>query len=561
MSMTGEAGPDYQETTIKYVCGVVIGRQTCSGCAMWPDKSVMLKPITFTNSKEGWQVWVEKLNLLHTSPGQILIGIDASSGYGENLYHELEQRGYVLRLVHPRNSNQVQGRRRLRAKADQNEALSIARALLHRDARVGYVLNERLATYWELIRLHTQLSPSEDSLADPAPLQTEIEQLLADAPQVQGLKLVTGFERTSDITYDPKHAELYGTTPSEYKLWVDYLFDPFGATLERRFRRYLVAISFGVLFWLVGLILSLLIGFGYDYLTTPGLWLFAFGVAWVTECLRWLSQVYHPATNAVRPCFPLDDTTYKSIVSPFAQNAVKNKRIFIGGSLFSIPILIYFGALMSGYKSLFFVSLAFPPLFPGSWLTGDFLFVKWVIIALYFWFMCIAFFSGAQLTLATAPLYSKLASLPIVPLPGLVTELFQSVLHVYLMGALMWTVGVVLVELFYQIRTDIIGIGLCTLFILLGLFAYLAPLEAVRNLWRNAKRQAVSDIVRDFYSSNTPLSADELKRLNEYIQSLSDSEPSRFNYTQLVNVVLPLVPLVANTFLSGISLYQAFFGR
>jgi hypothetical protein len=159
----------------------------------------------------------------------------------------------------------------------------------------------------------------------------------------------TDGESIKQITLAPEDAKVYGTTPSEYKLWVDYIFDLFGATLEKRFRRYLVALVFGILFWGVGLILALLIGFAHGYLTTPGLYIFAFGVAWVTNCLRWLSQVYHPATNAVRPCFPIVDASYKSTVSPFAKNAVRNKRIFIGGTLFAIPILIYFGAIMLGW--------------------------------------------------------------------------------------------------------------------------------------------------------------------------------------------------------------------
>src|SRR5947207_12272435 len=85
---------------IQYVCGIDIGSQACAGCICRPDKSVVVKPITFANAKEGWQVLLEKLAQLDAAPGQILIGMEATSRYGENLYQELERRGYRLCLLH-----------------------------------------------------------------------------------------------------------------------------------------------------------------------------------------------------------------------------------------------------------------------------------------------------------------------------------------------------------------------------------------------------------------------------------------------------------------------------
>ncbi len=108
---------------MKYVCGIDIGSQSCSGCVTRPDKRVMVKPITFANTKEGWKVMEEKLAQLDAAPSQIVIGMEATSRYHENLYHELEQRGYQMR-----------------------------------EARVGYIPGEQVATYRELVRLHTQLS-------------------------------------------------------------------------------------------------------------------------------------------------------------------------------------------------------------------------------------------------------------------------------------------------------------------------------------------------------------------------------------------------------------------
>jgi len=128
--------------------------------------------MTFANAKEGWQVWEEKLSRLDASPSQILIGMEATSRYGENLYHELEQRGYVLRLLHPRQTHQFHERQGLRAKTDRLDAMTITRVLLSGEARAGYVKSERVATYRELVRLHTQLSD------EAAAYQNEIQALV-----------------------------------------------------------------------------------------------------------------------------------------------------------------------------------------------------------------------------------------------------------------------------------------------------------------------------------------------------------------------------------------------
>ena len=161
-----------EEATIKYVCGIDIGSQSCVGCICRPDKSVVIKAITFANAREGWQIWEEKLKQLDAPPGQILIGMEATSRYGENLYHALEQRGYVLRLLHPGQTHHFHQQRSLRAKTDRLDAMTIARALLSGEARMGYVPSEQVATYRELVRLHTQLADTA------AGYQNEIQALI-----------------------------------------------------------------------------------------------------------------------------------------------------------------------------------------------------------------------------------------------------------------------------------------------------------------------------------------------------------------------------------------------
>ena len=65
--------------------------------------------------------------------------------------------GYQVCLLHPAQMHVFAQQRGLRAKTDQLDAVTIARALLSGEARFGYVPSEQVATYRELMRLQKQL--------------------------------------------------------------------------------------------------------------------------------------------------------------------------------------------------------------------------------------------------------------------------------------------------------------------------------------------------------------------------------------------------------------------
>ncbi len=160
-------------SSFSYVVGVDIGSQTCSMCTLRPDKRQVIKPTGFSNAPAGFGLVQEKLAQLGVPPEQILIGMEATSRYGENLYHFLESRGYQVCLLHPRQTHQFAQQRGLRAKTDKLDASTIARLLLSGDARRGYVPSDLIATYRELVRLHTQLAD------EAARYKNEIQALLA----------------------------------------------------------------------------------------------------------------------------------------------------------------------------------------------------------------------------------------------------------------------------------------------------------------------------------------------------------------------------------------------
>jgi len=212
------------KATIKYVCGIDLGNQSCSGCICRPDKSVVVKPMTFANAKDGWQGWFEKLAQLDAAPNQVLIGMEATSRYGENLYQELEQRGYVLRLLHPRQTHQFHERQGLRAKTDRLDALTIAKVLLSGEARAGYVPSERVVIYRELVRLHMQLS--DEAAAYQNEIQAlivvlfpEFTQVFADPCLPSALAVLKTYPNAQDIVaagVEAVYGLLRAQTPAHY---------------------------------------------------------------------------------------------------------------------------------------------------------------------------------------------------------------------------------------------------------------------------------------------------------------------------------------------------------
>ena len=74
----------------------------------------------------------------------------------ENLFQFLQRQGYHLCLLHPRQTHEFAKQRGLRAKTDRLDAGTIARVLLSGEARIGYVPDEQVSSYRELVRLHTE---------------------------------------------------------------------------------------------------------------------------------------------------------------------------------------------------------------------------------------------------------------------------------------------------------------------------------------------------------------------------------------------------------------------
>lgn len=144
--------------SVQAVVGIDIGSVTCSYTVLTPAKAVLRKPGEFANTAVGFTALAEQLARLDMAPEQILVGLEATSRYWENLYYFLVGAGYRVQVLHPAQTHAFAQQRGLRAKTDRLDATTIARLLLSDEVRPVYVASAVVVAYRELVRLRQNLS-------------------------------------------------------------------------------------------------------------------------------------------------------------------------------------------------------------------------------------------------------------------------------------------------------------------------------------------------------------------------------------------------------------------
>jgi hypothetical protein len=359
----------------------------------------------------------------------------------------------------------------------------------------------------------------------------------------------------ASITLDPQHSSEYGTDPASFRLWVDYLYDLFGATADRGLRRLLVSLGFGCTLWLLNLLIALPFGLADLYVRSAGTYIISAFIALVLYGLRWISQEYHVRTNAARPCFPIPDDQYKMVAVRVAKSASNNIRIVVAtvpllAIVWAYLVIVAFYANSIGSSLL----LGFPKTFEERvWLTGEALLPKLLVLALYSGSCMFVLSTGLCTIIATLPLYFRLSRFAVVPVPAAITELFRGVLNLYLVAIALFTSGVVMLELLYNAQLDSLTVGFDALAVVLSIIGYLVPRQAVRRIWLKSRREATLLALQKFYAMRLQSSMD-IAELNELVKSVSTPDGSQINLLEVLKLlggqVLPFIVLAGKAFVS-----------
>jgi hypothetical protein len=305
----------------------------------------------------------------------------------------------------------------------------------------------------------------------------------------------------------------YGTSPADYKIWVDYLYDRFGATRERWLRRYLVSAGIGIGVFLLGLLvsfvaslISLLLAQGATlspdlvpqalsvYIKEPTAYIFALDMAYACHVLRWLSLTYHVRTNRLRACFTISDSAYKKLVQPLARYGSNPRRMWL-----ALVVML----IVSGYFVVYTVSvpplrdqlgLIYPHAVPLTW-RGAFGIPTLCVVLLFASLVVFVSFTAFQLTNTLIYLARDLQrvamedSQHVQPLPSLIEDRFDGVLDLSLMGVLQFAGGIILLELLYRAKLDLAGFIFVAVAIIQGGLLFFAPRIAARRIVEIARRR------------------------------------------------------------------------
>lgn len=315
--------------------------------------------------------------------------------------------------------------------------------------------------------------------------------------------IVPGARRPQTITLNDYPA--YGTSPRDYKLWVDYIYDRFGATRERWLRRYLVSAGVGVAVFLLGLLVAivsslisllsqrtaltndLLVQSLTLYFREPTTYIFSLDMAYACHVLRWLSQTYHVRTNRLRACFTVSDEEYRKMVQPLAAFASNSRRMRLSIIVMLIACAYFLLYTFSAPPLRDVLGVIYPRAIPLTW-RGTFGIPTLCVALLFACMIVLVSFTAFHLTntliYLSRTLQRDAAHDPthVQPLPSLIEDRFDGVLDLSLTGVLQFAGGIILLELLYRAQLDVAGVVFVAAAIVQGGLLFFAPRIAARSI-------------------------------------------------------------------------------
>jgi len=108
--------------------GIDIAKQKHFAAVMTADGEVLISPFSFTNDSEGFKLFLSKLKTL--AKENLLIGLESTAHYGENLICYLFDLGYRIAVINPIQTATLRKTNIRRTKTDKVDALLIAKSLI-----------------------------------------------------------------------------------------------------------------------------------------------------------------------------------------------------------------------------------------------------------------------------------------------------------------------------------------------------------------------------------------------------------------------------------------------
>jgi len=118
---------------MKYV-GVDVAKETHYGCITSQNNKILTPPFPFKNNITGFSLLLSKIKKFPKN--DIVVGLESTGIYGENLIAFLSEQGYQVALINPIETAGARRRRIRNAKTDKIDSKAICKYLFQNDYRL-----------------------------------------------------------------------------------------------------------------------------------------------------------------------------------------------------------------------------------------------------------------------------------------------------------------------------------------------------------------------------------------------------------------------------------------
>jgi len=136
--------------------GIDVSKKSCRYLLL-NEEGQKLKSFSLDNTHEAFQNLLERLKGLSIPKENLLIGLEASGGFWENLYSHLKENGFSVVLLNPYHTNKFREALAKKAKTDDIDALVIAQLLRTGEYVQSQVAEETIQSLREVTKLRYEL--------------------------------------------------------------------------------------------------------------------------------------------------------------------------------------------------------------------------------------------------------------------------------------------------------------------------------------------------------------------------------------------------------------------
>lgn len=137
--------------------GIDVSKSTSRYVFLDNDGEKLTKPFTLQNQQQDFDVLLERLKELNLSTDSLLIGIEATGIWWENLYCLLTENTFKVVVLNPHQTNKFREALRIKAKTDDIDAYVIAGLLRSQKYASSFIPEESIQVLREITKLRFQL--------------------------------------------------------------------------------------------------------------------------------------------------------------------------------------------------------------------------------------------------------------------------------------------------------------------------------------------------------------------------------------------------------------------